>query len=78
MSSPVPAIPAFRHTRKGISDGRNVGRFALLLVFALVSLALLAVVPSQAGTIYSGGSPQLSAAIAGSNEVNPETISISR
>jgi hypothetical protein len=43
----------------------------LSLFLFVIALILVVVIPSQAGTIYSGGSPQISASVAGSNEVNP-------
>jgi hypothetical protein len=41
------------------------------------SLILLLIAPAQAGTLYTDGTPRITAAIAGSNEVNPgDTVNL--
>jgi hypothetical protein len=54
----------------GTSRGRN-HLLSVLLVLTGIAVALLAVSPVSAGSQYMAGSPELSAAISGSNELSP-------
>ena len=58
-----------RQERESIAANRNmVSRYFVVIGICLI---LMMVVPAQAGTLYTEGSPRISASIYGSNEVNP-------
>ena len=52
------------------SPGRSRG-ISWYALIAGILLILILIVPAQAGTLYTDGSPRITAVIAGSNEVSP-------
>ena len=59
------------HRRNGVCSTANQNIVSGYLIVLGICLILMIAVPVKAGTVYTDGSPQILASIAGSNEANP-------